>query len=116
MNIADGSDDYLEEQEDSWDRYFSAPDRADGDPRFRIGYSRIKLEENKHFSGIPVNTSISTVHVPTNVFDGDPKVVNSIKWSSGLDRVFADNYNRDPSLSWQYFGSSTGFMRQYPGT
>ena len=45
----------------------------------------------------------------------DPKVINAIKWSRGLDRVFTDNYNRDPTLSWQYFGSSAGFMRQYPG-
>jgi hypothetical protein len=45
----------------------------------------------------------------------DPKVINAIKWSRGLDRVFIDNYNRDPTLSWQYFGSSAGFMRQYPG-
>ena len=42
------------------------------------------------------------------------QVVNAIDWSKGLDHVFIDNYNRDPSLSWQYFGSSTGFMRQYP--
>jgi hypothetical protein len=45
----------------------------------------------------------------------DPKVINAIKWSRGLDRVFIDNYNRDPTLSWQFFGSSAGFMRQYPG-
>ena len=45
----------------------------------------------------------------------DPNVINAIKWSKEMDRVFVDNYNRDPSLSWQYFGSSTGFMRQYPG-
>ena len=111
VNVMDEEDD---EGETTWERCFSATDRAEGDPRFRIGYSRLYLEENKHFSGIPVNTSMSTVHVPTNVFDGDPKVVNAIKWSRGLDRVFLDNYNRDPSLSWQYFGSSTGFMRQYP--
>ena len=66
------------------------------------------------FAGIPVNTNMSVVHVPTNVFDGDPKVANAIDWSSSLDLTFRDNYNRDPSLSWQYFGSSTGFMRQYP--
>ena len=59
------------------------------------------MEPNKYFSGIPVNTNESSVHVPTNVFDGDPKVVNAIDWSKGLDHVFIDNYNRDPSLSWQ---------------
>ena len=67
-----------------------------------------------NFTGIPVNTNRSVVHVPTNVFDGDPKVANAIDWSASLDLIFKDNYNRDPSLSWQYFGSSTGFMRQYP--
>ena len=51
---------------------------------------------------------MSVVHVPTNVFDGDPKVANAIDWSEGLDLTFKDNYKRDPSLSWQYFGSSTG--------
>ena len=72
------------------------------------------LEANSHFSGIPVNTSSSSVHVPTNVFDGEPKVINAIDWSKKLDVTFEDNYRRDPSLSWQYFGSSTGFLRQYP--
>ena len=52
--------------------------------------------------------------MPTNVFDGEPKVINSIDWSRKLDEIFKDNYERDPSLSWQYFGSSTGFLRQYP--
>ena len=28
-------------------------------------------------------------------------MVNAIDWSKGLDHVFIDNYNRDPSLSWQ---------------
>lgn len=26
-----------------------------------------------------------------------------------------DNFEKDPSLIWQYFGSAKGFFRQYPG-
>lgn len=42
------------------------------------------------------------------------EVISAIEWSEALDSTFKDNYNKDPSLSWQFFGSSTGFMRQYP--
>jgi hypothetical protein len=56
-----------------WDKYLSATDRMEDDDRFRIGYSRMPLEPNKYFSGIPVNTNFSVVHVPTNVFDGGEK-------------------------------------------
>ena len=48
-------------------------------------------------------------------FDAGPDVMNGILWSEQLDRIFMTNYESDPSLTWQYFGSSTGFMRQYPG-
>jgi len=41
--------------------------------------------------------------------------MKAIKWSENLDSIFTNNYRMDPSLSWQYFGSSFGFMRQYPG-
>ena len=54
-------------------RYLSATDRLEDDDWFRVGYSRVALETNKHFSGIPVNTNLSSVHVPTNVFDGGEK-------------------------------------------
>lgn len=42
-------------------------------------------------------------------------VIKSIKWSEKLDVIFKNNYKTDPRLSWQYFGSATGFMRQFPG-
>lgn len=44
-----------------------------------------------------------------------PEVIQAIRWSENLDSIFMNNYRVDPSLSWQYFGSSTGFMRHYPG-
>ncbi|XP_063239257.1 voltage-dependent calcium channel subunit alpha-2/delta-3 isoform X2 [Bacillus rossius redtenbacheri] len=72
------------------------------------------LTPDAHFSGVPVNTSYSAVHVPTNVYGGAPDILRAIKWSSTLDQIFTNNYAADPSLSWQYFGSTTGFMRQYP--
>lgn len=41
--------------------------------------------------------------------------MRAIKWSQDLDRIFIHNYRGDPFLSWQYFGSASGFMRQFPG-
>lgn len=40
--------------------------------------------------------------------------MNSILWSKGLNEIFIKNYQSDPSLSWQYFGSSHGTLRFYP--
>ncbi|KAG8523898.1 Voltage-dependent calcium channel subunit alpha-2/delta-3, partial [Galemys pyrenaicus] len=43
-----------------------------------------------------------------------PAIVNGVYWSESLNKVFVDNFDRDPSLIWQYFGSAKGFFRQYP--
>ncbi|KAJ3588536.1 hypothetical protein NHX12_012128, partial [Muraenolepis orangiensis] len=42
-------------------------------------------------------------------------IVNGVFWSEALNKVFVDNFEKDPSLIWQYFGSAKGFFRQYPG-
>ncbi|XP_067204326.1 voltage-dependent calcium channel subunit alpha-2/delta-3 isoform X2 [Linepithema humile] len=73
----------------------------------------IDFENSRHFGGY-VNLNMSAVHVPTNVYERASNVIRAIKWSEELDRTFINNYEQDPSLSWQYFGSATGFMRQYP--
>lgn len=44
------------------------------------------------------------------------EVMGTIKWTEQLDSIFLDNYNKDPSLSWQFFGSTTGIMRQFPAS
>lgn len=54
------------------------------------------------------------MHVPTNVYDMSPAVAEDIKKTEILDDTFRQNYESDPALSWQYFGSVTGMLRQYP--
>ncbi|KAF7652627.1 hypothetical protein LDENG_00094100 [Lucifuga dentata] len=73
------------------------------------------LEENEHFNKLPVNTQQSNIQVPTNVYNKDPDIVNGVYMSEALNDVFIDNFQKDPTLTWQYFGSSTGFFRLYPG-
>uniref|UniRef100_A0A8D1SQP8 VWFA domain-containing protein n=1 Tax=Sus scrofa TaxID=9823 RepID=A0A8D1SQP8_PIG len=73
------------------------------------------LEANAHFSNLMVNTTLSSVQLPTNVYNKDPDILNGIYMSEALNSVFVENFQRDPTLTWQYFGSSTGFFRIYPG-
>ncbi|TKC45811.1 hypothetical protein EI555_021314, partial [Monodon monoceros] len=73
------------------------------------------LEANAHFSNLLVNTSLSSAQLPTNVYNKDPDILNGIYMSEALNPVFVENFQRDPTLTWQYFGSSTGFFRIYPG-
>jgi voltage-dependent calcium channel alpha-2/delta-3 len=81
----------------------------------RDGFKEVPLTKSRHFGQSEVNVSMGAVHVPSNVYDGSTDVMNAIYWSEHLDRIFINNYESDPSLGWQYFGSSAGFMRQYPG-
>lgn len=43
------------------------------------------------------------------------KILNTINWTDGLNKYFKENEQKDPSLLWQYFGSSNGVYRVYPG-
>ncbi|XP_059148608.1 voltage-dependent calcium channel subunit alpha-2/delta-2-like isoform X3 [Physella acuta] len=61
-----------------------------------------------------VNISISSVHIPVEIYDGDIDILNGLNWSAALDEQFIDNFNSDPEILWQYFGSQTGFMRTFP--
>ncbi|CAI9544010.1 unnamed protein product [Staurois parvus] len=73
------------------------------------------LETNEHFNNLMVNTTLSNIQLPTNVYNKDPDILNGVYMSEALNPVFVENFQRDPTLTWQYFGSSTGFFRLYPG-
>ncbi|CAD6226810.1 GSCOCG00005924001-RA-CDS, partial [Cotesia congregata] len=45
----------------------------------------------------------------------DSQVSSGLQWSDHLDPLFVNNYESDPTLSWQYFGSTSGFLRRFPG-
>ncbi|KAJ6642974.1 Voltage-dependent calcium channel subunit alpha-2/delta-4, partial [Pseudolycoriella hygida] len=94
--------------------HFSLDDRSIKIPYVPPSY--ITLTKNKRFFDTAVNTSMSSVHIPTNVFDRDNATLWAIQWSEKLDDIFLANYMEDPTLSWQFFGSSTGFMRQFPAS
>ncbi|XP_037551809.1 voltage-dependent calcium channel subunit alpha-2/delta-4 [Nematolebias whitei] len=73
------------------------------------------LDKNEHYNKLPVNIQQSNIQVPTNVYNRDPDILNGVYMSEALDDVFMENSQKDPTLTWQYFGSSTGFFRLYPG-
>jgi voltage-dependent calcium channel alpha-2/delta-4 len=77
-------------------------------------FKNMTFEPDTHFYELEVNTTHSSVHVPTNVYDEGPEEWEFIQWSEILDEVFTQNYQSDPALSWQYFGSNLGIMRHFP--
>lgn len=77
-------------------------------------YREMSMNPDSHFFNISVNTTHSSVHVPSNVYDRSESSLETIMWSESLDQIFRDNYNSDPALSWQYFCSETGILRHYP--
>lgn len=77
-------------------------------------FRNMSFEADTHFYDLEVNTTHSSVHVPTNVYDMGQEEWEFIQWSEILDEVFTQNYQSDPALSWQYFGSNVGIMRHFP--
>uniref|UniRef100_A0A8D8S0Y7 Voltage-dependent calcium channel subunit alpha-2/delta-3 n=1 Tax=Cacopsylla melanoneura TaxID=428564 RepID=A0A8D8S0Y7_9HEMI len=70
--------------------------------------------KDPNFYHLQVNTNRSVIHVPVNVYNETEDVLRVAEWSKALDPIFVRNYQDDPSLSWQYFGSTTGALRVFP--
>ncbi|KAG5675047.1 hypothetical protein PVAND_004986 [Polypedilum vanderplanki] len=88
----------------------------DSDGKLASGAKHMLLRHMKRFEGLPVNVSLSSVLFANNVDLSDAEVQSSISWSSHLDPLFANNLEKDSALSWQFFGSKSGFLRRFPGT
>ncbi|KAM8715263.1 hypothetical protein ACLKA7_002333 [Drosophila subpalustris] len=94
----------------------SSEQLEENEEEYAYMYREMQLNPDTHFYNISVDTEHSSVHVPSNVWDRRPNVLKTIQWSEQLDEVFRQNYQSDPALSWQYFGSDTGILRHYPAS
>ncbi|KOX79241.1 Voltage-dependent calcium channel subunit alpha-2/delta-3 [Melipona quadrifasciata] len=72
------------------------------------------LSSNRHFDHLAVNVTFSAVLLPAGVREVDREVAAGIQWSEYLDLLFVNNYESDSSLSWQYYGATSGFLRRFP--
>ncbi|XP_017478529.1 PREDICTED: voltage-dependent calcium channel subunit alpha-2/delta-3-like [Rhagoletis zephyria] len=80
------------------------------------GENRLKLSAHPNFDNSLVNLENSAVHIPVNVYDNSSEVIHGIQVTEKLIDIFKLNLANDPTLSWQFLGSSKGFIRIYPAS
>lgn len=85
-----------------------------GPPEWQTPIQTIVLQVNKNFGDIPVNLSMSAVHLPLPLYPGLPEIMNTIAWTEGLDAVFKRNLANFMNVHHQYYGDSTGVLRTFP--
>ncbi|XP_067207894.1 voltage-dependent calcium channel subunit alpha-2/delta-3 isoform X3 [Linepithema humile] len=84
------------------------------DEKGSAGTQEMFLAANRHFDHLAVNVTLSAVLLPSGIKDNERDVASGIQWSEYLDLLFVNNYESDPTLSWQYYGATTGFLRRFP--
>ncbi|KAI1715569.1 cache domain-containing protein [Ditylenchus destructor] len=104
-------------------RYLNAKKQTDAAVVFLDGHMGGNIEINQtreyifrrnvNFYGIPTNSEASAVHVPTQIYNRNPYVLERIQWSD-IDQVYRRNRERLKDLSFQKFCSERGFMRYFP--
>lgn len=75
-------------------------------------------ERNLHFGKEKVSFLNTSVHIPTEIYNEDPKVLKEIYLSTGLDDVLKREVCTESEFShltrWVYYTSQTGMMRFFP--
>lgn len=85
-----------------------------GPPEWQTPIKNIVMHVNKNFGDIPVNTSMSAVHLPLPIYPGLPEIMNTIAWTEGLDDVFRKNLANYAHVHHQYYGDHLGPLRTFP--
>jgi voltage-dependent calcium channel alpha-2/delta-2 len=81
----------------------------------RVNESDPNFQHDEKFQQT-VNHNSSSVHIPVEIYEGDIRILNGLAWTAALDEIWKKNSEKYPSLLWQYFGSQTGIMRNFPAS
>ncbi|XP_041357381.1 VWFA and cache domain-containing protein 1-like [Gigantopelta aegis] len=74
----------------------------------------VDLDFNPYFRQ-SVSSKYSTVKIADEVPRDDKAVIDSIIYTTKLEEVFHQNAAEDPLMRWQYFGTTIGITRLFPG-
>lgn len=85
-----------------------------GPPEWQTPVRTVIMRINRNFGEVPVNTSMSAVHLPLPIYPGQPDIMNGIAWTERLDLVFKHNLAAYAHVHHQYYGDHLGFMRTFP--
>lgn len=85
-----------------------------GPPEWQTPIKSIVMQVNKNFGDIPVNTSMSAIHLPLPIYAGLPEIMNGIAWTEKIDSVFKRNLANYMHVHHQYYGDHLGFLRTFP--
>uniref|UniRef100_A0A6G1SFK5 Voltage-dependent calcium channel unc-36 n=2 Tax=Aceria tosichella TaxID=561515 RepID=A0A6G1SFK5_9ACAR len=85
-----------------------------GPPEWQTPIKSVVMQVNRNFGDIPVNISMSAVHLPLPIYPGLPEIMNGIAWSERLDAVFRHNLIQYMHVHHQYYGDRLGFLRTFP--
>jgi hypothetical protein len=109
-------DDQEERQDFNTYDYYTIMDTYQDKPKFwNISCVNRTFDENFKVFPKGVNRNMSTVQVPTNVYNQELAINLTAYWTEALNEQFKKNYDEDNELFWQYFCSSHGLFRRYPG-
>uniref|UniRef100_A0A673I3A4 Voltage-dependent calcium channel subunit alpha-2/delta-1-like n=1 Tax=Sinocyclocheilus rhinocerous TaxID=307959 RepID=A0A673I3A4_9TELE len=96
--------------------YYNAKDKFDiNDTETHQNHVKVEFKEDPVFKR-PVSYNTTAVHIPTDIYEGSTIILNELNWTAALDEVFKKNWENDPSLLWQVFGSATGLARYFPAS
>lgn len=96
---------YLYDHQISISFYFNANNNPPNPVQLHLNFS----------DTVPISLQRSHVQVPTEIFYFDKEILNAAQNTKPLDKIFINNFQKQPEILWQYYCHLSGIFRNYPG-